>query len=61
VRNLDAAEDEFASRDQRVNVIANANVNHAHTVRISRALQKKFRLAPPAHFHFAWENGPARA
>ena len=29
VRNLDAAEDEFASRDQRVNVIANANVNHA--------------------------------
>jgi hypothetical protein len=29
VRDLDAAEDEFASRDQRVNVIANANVNHA--------------------------------
>ena len=27
--NLNAAEDEFASRDQRVNVIANANVNHA--------------------------------
>jgi hypothetical protein len=29
VRNLDAAEDEFASRDQRVNVVADANVNHA--------------------------------
>ena len=28
VRDLDAAEDEFASRDQRVNVIADANVNH---------------------------------
>src|SRR5271163_498101 len=29
VRDLDAAEDEFASRDQRVNVVADANVNHA--------------------------------
>jgi hypothetical protein len=29
VRDLDAAEDEFASRDQLMNVIADANVNHA--------------------------------
>jgi hypothetical protein len=29
MRNLDAAEDEFAARDQRVNVVADANVNHA--------------------------------
>ena len=28
VRNLDAAEDELAPRDQRVNVVADANVNH---------------------------------
>jgi len=27
VRNLDAAEDELASRDQLMNVITNANVN----------------------------------
>jgi len=43
VRNLDAAENEFASRDQRVNVIANANVNHVQTVRILRAPTKDFR------------------
>ena len=29
VRNLDTAENEFAPRDQRVNVVADANVNHA--------------------------------
>ena len=29
VRNLNAAENELASRDQRMNVIANANMNHA--------------------------------
>ncbi len=28
-RNLDTAEDELAPRDQRVNVVADANVNHA--------------------------------
>ena len=44
VRDLDAAEDEFASRDQRVNVIANANVNHVQTVRILRALTKYISL-----------------
>ena len=29
VRNLDAAEDELAPRDQLMNVIADANMNHA--------------------------------
>src|ERR1022692_1388616 len=33
VWNLDAAEDEFASRDQRVNVVADANVNHGQTIK----------------------------
>jgi hypothetical protein len=37
VRNLHAAKDEFASRDQRVNVIANANVNHVRIIEIPRA------------------------
>jgi hypothetical protein len=37
VRNLDAAEDEFASRDQRVNVVTDANVNHVRIVEIPRA------------------------
>jgi hypothetical protein len=41
VRNLDAAEDEFASRDQRVNVIANANVNHAANLSASGELTKR--------------------
>jgi hypothetical protein len=43
VRNLDAAEDEFASRDQLMNVVTDANVNHIQTVRILRAPTKNFR------------------
>ena len=37
VGDLDAAEDEFASRDQRVNVVADANVNHDRMVKIPGA------------------------
>jgi hypothetical protein len=59
VRNLDAAQDELASRDQLMNVVTDANVNHVQTVRILRAQKKKFRLAYPAHFHFARQSGPA--
>jgi hypothetical protein len=44
VRNLDAAEDEFASRDQRVNVVADANVNHCETIEIPGELTKKYPL-----------------
>ena len=33
MRDLDAAEDEFASRDQRVDVIANAYMNHNGTIK----------------------------
>jgi hypothetical protein len=47
VRDLDAAEDEFASRDQRVNIVTNANVNHVQTVRILWALTKNFRRRTP--------------
>ncbi len=49
VRNLDAAEDEFASRDQRVNVIADANVDHGQMIEFPRALTKKFWLPKFAH------------
>src|SRR5208282_1588746 len=41
VRNLDAAEDEFASRDQRMNVVANANVNHAVNCRNSARRKRR--------------------
>jgi hypothetical protein len=38
-------EDELAARDQLMNVVTDANVNHVQTVRILRARKKKFRLA----------------
>jgi hypothetical protein len=44
VRNLDATENEFASRDQRVNVVTNANMNHAQTIKPARSMTKVFPL-----------------
>jgi hypothetical protein len=35
VRNLDAAEDELASRDERVDVVTDANMNHGETISAS--------------------------
>jgi hypothetical protein len=32
VRNFHAAEDEFAPRDQLMNIVANANVNHPRSL-----------------------------
>ena len=43
MRDLHAAEDELAPGDQLMNVIANANVNHAQTVDFLIAPTKKFR------------------
>jgi hypothetical protein len=40
VRNLDAAENKFASRDQRVNVVTNANMNHGGTIKPARSTTK---------------------
>jgi hypothetical protein len=48
VRDLDAAEDEFASRDQRVNIVTNANVNHVQTVRILRVPTKLISILAAA-------------
>jgi len=42
MRNLHAAEDELAPGDQLMNVITDANVNHAPTVKFFRASKKKF-------------------
>jgi hypothetical protein len=33
VRDIHAAEDEFAARDERVDVVTNANVKHVGSVR----------------------------
>jgi hypothetical protein len=35
VQNLNAAEDELASRDQRVDVVTDANMNHGETISAS--------------------------
>ena len=43
VWNLDAAEDEFASRDQRMNVVTNAYMNHDRTIKPTRPPTKKFQ------------------
>jgi hypothetical protein len=42
VRNLDAAEDELASRDQRVDVVTDANVNHGETISAKKNPTKQF-------------------
>ncbi len=44
VRNLHAAEDELAPGDQLMNVIADANVNHAPTVKLFRATKKEISI-----------------
>jgi hypothetical protein len=46
VRNLDAAENELAPRDQRVNVVADANVNHGRTIKIRARKAKKNKNWP---------------
>jgi len=45
VRNLDAAQHELAAGDQLMNVITDANVNHARSVNFFGGLKKKFRGA----------------
>jgi hypothetical protein len=42
VRNLHAAEDELAARDQLMNVVTDANVNHVRSIKIPRGLTKQY-------------------
>src|SRR5664279_4059692 len=47
VRNLDAAQDELAARDQLMNVVTDANVNHCGTIKFLLAPTKIFRCQSP--------------
>jgi hypothetical protein len=48
VRDLDAAQNELAARDQLMNVVTDANVNHVQTVRILCVPTKNFRCQTAA-------------